>query len=82
MTQNAKPHSPIEGVTPFQPRICINARVVQKTEIRKWDKPTGTGSVFSVDLRDESGIIRVTCFKAKCDQYHNFVKVGKVYEIR
>ena len=74
--------NPIETITPYNPKISIKARVISKSEIRVWDKPTGSGSLFSIDMQDQSGKIRLTAFKKKVDEYFNKVEVGKVYVIR
>ena len=73
---------PIESITPYNPKITIKARVIFKSEIRSWDKPTGSGSLFSIDMQDQSGKIRLTCFKKKVDEYFKKVEIGKVYVIR
>ena len=50
-----------------------------KTNIRTWSNAKGEGKLFSFDLKDQSGDIRITAFKEQCDQYFNTVKVGEVY---
>ena len=50
-----------------------------KTNIRKWSNAKGEGSLFSFDLKDQSGDIRITAFKEQCTQYFDIVKVGDVY---
>ena len=53
-----------------------------KTDIKTWNKSTGSGKLFSMDLIDESGEIRVTAFKEQCDAFYDKAVVGKVYFIR
>ena len=50
--------------------------------MRTWNKPSGSGKLFSMDLLDESGEIRVTAFKDQCDAFYDLAVVGKVYHIR
>ena len=53
-----------------------------KTDIKTWNKSSGSGKLFSMDLIDESGEIRVTAFKEQCDAFYDKAVVGKVYFIR
>ena len=57
-------------------------RVTSKSDIRTWNKASGSGKLFSMDLMDESGEIRVTAFKDQCDAFYDKTVVGKVYYIR
>ena len=50
--------NPIETITPYNPKVSIKDRVIFKSKIRLWDKPTGSGSLFSIDVQDQSGKIR------------------------
>jgi len=73
--------SPISSITPYQNKWTIKARVTGKSDIRTWNKASGSGKLFSMDLMDESGEIRATAFKEQCDQYYDMIQVGKVYFI-
>jgi len=73
--------SPICSITPYQNKWTIKARVTSKSDIRTWNKSSGSGKLFSMDLMDESGEIRATAFKDQCDQYYDLIQVGKVYYI-
>jgi len=73
--------SPICSITPYQNKWTIKARVTSKSDIRTWNKPSGSGKLFSLDLMDDSGEIRATAFKDQCDQYYDLIQVGKVYYI-
>ena len=44
---------------PRQNKWTIKARVTSKGDIRTWNKSTGSGKLFSFDLMDDSGEIRV-----------------------
>jgi replication factor A1 len=49
--------------------------VTSKSDIRTWNKSSGSGKLFSMDLMDESGEIRATAFKDQCDQYYDYIQV-------
>jgi len=73
--------TPIASITPYQNKWTIKARVTSKGEMRTWNKPSGSGKLFSMDLMDESGEIRVTAFKEQADAFFDLAVVGKVYYI-
>ena len=56
-------------------------RITSKTDVKTWNKPSGSGKLFSMDLMDDSGEIRVTAFKEQCDQFFDKAVVGKVFYI-
>ena len=45
---------PISGLSPYQSRWTIRARVASKPSIRTWSNSRGEGRVFNVDLVDET----------------------------
>jgi len=55
------------------------AKVMNKSDIRTWDTASGSGKLFSMDLKDESGEIRITAFKDQCDRLYDKAFVGKEY---
>merc|ERR1719228_3197856 len=78
---NAPICTPIASITPYQNKWTRKARVTSKGDIRTWNKPSGSGKLFSMDLMDESGEIRITAFKEQCDAFYDKAVVGKVYYI-
>ena len=70
---------PISGLTPYQNKWIIKARVTSKSPIRSWSNPRGEGKLFSMDLVDESGEIRATAFREQCDKYYEMIEVGQLY---
>nr|XP_029715959.1 replication protein A 70 kDa DNA-binding subunit [Aedes albopictus] len=72
---------PISSLSPYQNKWVIRARVMSKSGIRTWSNAKGEGKLFSMDVMDESGEIRVTAFKEQCDKYYEMIEVDKVYYI-
>jgi len=72
---------PVEAVSPFSNKWTIKVRVTMKSEIKRWNKATGEGKLFSVNLLDESGEIRATAFTEQVDQFYDLLQEGSVYYI-
>jgi len=72
---------PIETLSPYQSKWTIKARVTNKSDIKTWNKPTGEGKLFSVNLLDESGEIKATGFNDQCDLLYETLQEGSVYYI-
>jgi replication factor A1 len=66
---------PIIGLTPYQNKWVIKARVTSKSAVRTWSNARGEGKLFSMDLTDESGEIRATAFKDQCDKFYDMIEV-------
>jgi len=73
--------TPIASITPYQNKWTIKARVTSRSDIRTWNKASGSGKLYSMDLMDESGEIRLTAFKEQCDKFYDMTVVGNVYYI-
>jgi replication factor A1 len=73
------PVYPIEGLSPYQNKWSIKARVTQKSEIKEWSNPRGRGKVFNITLMDETGEIRATGFNKAVDVLYDRIEEGKVY---
>ena len=56
--------------------------MTSKTDIKTWEKASGSGKLFSMDLMDDSGEIRITAFKEQCDAFYDKAIVGEVFYIR
>lgn len=78
---NMGPIFPIEGLSPYQNKWTIKARVTQRSEIKHWSNQRGEGKLFSVTLMDETGEIRATGFNDTVDAFYNTLEEGKVFFI-
>ncbi|KAH8956688.1 hypothetical protein BDL97_07G055100 [Sphagnum fallax] len=73
---------PIVTLNPYQGRWTIKARVIAKSDVRRFHNARGDGKVFSFDLLDvDNGEIRATCFNNVVDQFYDKIDVGMVYFI-
>ena len=72
---------PISSLNPYHNRWTICARVTSKSSIREWSNSRGQGRLFNVDLIDESGEIRATCFTDLVNKFYPLLEQNKVYYI-
>uniref|UniRef100_A0A8D3BVP8 Replication protein A subunit n=1 Tax=Scophthalmus maximus TaxID=52904 RepID=A0A8D3BVP8_SCOMX len=63
------------------PRWTIRARVTNKSNVRTWSNSRGDGKLFSFEIVDESGEIKITAFNNEVDTFFSLVEQGKVYYI-
>lgn len=66
---------PISSLSPYQNKWVIKARVTAKSAMRSWNNSKGEGKLFSFDLMDESGQIRVTAFRDVAEKYFEMIEV-------
>ncbi|KAK9333945.1 hypothetical protein V1520DRAFT_323270 [Lipomyces starkeyi] len=78
-----RPHNyyTIEGLSPYQNKWTIKARVTFKSEIKHWHNQRGEGKLFAVNLLDETGEIKATAFNDQVDAYFDLLQEGEVYYI-
>ena len=72
---------PIEGLSPYQNKWTIKARVTFKSDIKHWHNQRGEGKLFTVHLLDESGEIRATGFNEQCDAFYDVLQENQVFFI-
>ncbi|KAE8266254.1 hypothetical protein A4X09_0g6087 [Tilletia walkeri] len=73
------PVYPIEGLSPYQNKWTIKARVTSKSDIKHYSNQRGEGKLFSVNFLDESGEIKATGFNDAVDRFYPLLQEGKVY---
>ena len=54
----------------------MKVRVTNKSDIRTWSNARGDGKLFSMDLMDDTGEIRATCFNAEVDKFYSMIEVS------
>ena len=55
------------------------ARVVKKNNKKNWSNSRGEGCVFDFELKDASGVIKVTAFNDEVNKYFDMIQEGKIY---
>lgn len=78
---NGAPIYPIEGLSPYQNKWTIKARVTSKSDIKHWSNQRGEGKLFSVNFLDESGEIKATGFNDAVDRFYPLLQENRVYYV-
>ncbi|KAF9764133.1 Replication protein A 70 kDa DNA-binding subunit [Nosema granulosis] len=80
--ENDSEITPINAINPFHNKWVIKGNVVLKSDIRKYSNKKGEGKLFSFEIADESGQIKVAAFQECVDIFFPLVEIGKTYTIR
>lgn len=78
---NFKSFITIDQISAYQTVWSIKARVSFKGDIKTWSNQRGTGKLFSFNLMDETGQIKVTCFNSAADKYFDIIQENKAFYI-
>lgn len=69
----------ISSINPYQSGWVIRGRCTHKADVRTYSNAKGEGQLFSFELTDNSGSIRITSFNEVCTQTEPRIKIGGVY---
>lgn len=69
----------IQSINPYQSGWVIRGRCTQKQDIRTYTNAKGEGCLFSFELTDNSGSIRITAFNEVCSATEPKIQIGGVY---
>lgn len=72
---------PIMSVNPYQNRWTIRGRITNKGTLRKYQNAKGEGVVMSFEIADNSGSIKVACFRDVAERMAELIQMGKTYSI-
>jgi len=74
-------YTKISAANPYQNNVIIRGRVVQKGELRTYSNAKGEGKLFSFEIADETGNMRVTAFREKALEAHQRIELNGIYSI-
>ena len=71
----------IANLSPYHNRWAIKARIINKSDIKRFANAKGEGKLFSCTCIDSTGEIRMTAFGEAVDKFFDLVIEGQVYYI-
>ncbi|KAJ8671735.1 hypothetical protein QAD02_002994 [Eretmocerus hayati] len=72
----------IADINPYLPNIFIKAKITSKTSVEVWSKNEKKSNLFSVQLLDHSGEMRMTFSADQCTSVYEKIEVGNIYDMR
>ncbi|XP_061659841.1 replication protein A 70 kDa DNA-binding subunit-like isoform X2 [Syngnathoides biaculeatus] len=70
--------TPIDDLNPYVSNWTVRARVTNKSDVCNWSNSRGEGKLFSFEVMDESGEIRITAFNSEVDKFFSLVEQNKL----
>lgn len=71
----------IANLSPYHNRWAIKARIINKSEVKRFANVKGEGKLFSCTCIDGTGEIRMTAFGETVDKFFDLILEGQVYYI-
>lgn len=71
----------INSLTPYIGKWTIKGRVLSKSGKRTWSNAKGEGKLFSFEIADKTGHLKVTAFQNECDKFFDYIQPNEVYYI-
>ena len=81
-TEDPNKYTQINSINPFCNKWIIKGRIVLKSDIRKFSNKKGEGKLFSFEIADDSGQIKVVAFSESVDIFYPIIEIGRVYTIQ
>lgn len=78
---NTEKVCPLICVTPFFNSWVFRVRVTSKTPMKIYNNAKNSGKLFSFDVIDDSGEMRITAFNQEADRFYDILETGKLYFI-
>ncbi|KAJ8683298.1 hypothetical protein QAD02_019091 [Eretmocerus hayati] len=72
----------IINITPYKPNLLLKAKVTAKTSMKDFANNATNSPMFSCQLLDNTGEIRMTFFGEEASKFFEIIQIGKIYEIR
>lgn len=71
----------IKDLHPSLLNWSIKARAIRKFPMKYWNNQKGSGKIFSCDVFDRSGSVRLTAFNNLAEKYLEKIEVDNVFQI-
>lgn len=78
---NNEPFTPIKDINPFLINWKIQGRILQKTNLKKFNNKNGEGKVFSFEIMDETEQIKVICFGDAAEMFYPLIENNQIYSL-